>query len=589
MEKKKRACCVPVCKGERFDLVHKLPMNTERAEIWIESLDVPELKKHSVESLRKRIFVCCRHFRKQDYKNAESRCLNKTAVPSINLKDLENENVIDPKVLIRDLPPPEEELLVVSSNIPTVQRSRVKSDTVSRITQKTIPKKRNEEIIAEVHDLTETPVIPSYSKKKKTDSQTSYSSNSTNYIYILAKSTEKPKVLQEVTEEPKNDCLEVYINMADFIEEQHLIESPELTMTSDHISVPSRNLKLNNFWLRDHCRCSECYNHGTRQRRYSILHLDPNVRTNNCQFTDDELIVSWNDGHESQYSWDFLESNSFDLRPRQCEKIIWDAETIASSDFAKVSLGDLMSDDDVARSVVESLVKYGVAFVNKVPPNLSCTELAIKRLFPIQKTFFGEMWSFQSGVMKESDTAYTHEALGAHTDNTYFSDPAGLQVLHCTEFEGDGGESLLVDGFKVAQEIKSKYPEVYKRLCTTVIPFEYIDETHHHSYQAPLIKEDKINQCVEQIRFNLYDRSPMNTISVDKIPQFYDDLRTMATEVASESNEWWFKLTPGTVVIFDNWRLLHGRAELTGKRVMCGCYVSRTDFMSVARKMNFIQ
>ncbi|XP_059615228.1 trimethyllysine dioxygenase, mitochondrial [Phlebotomus argentipes] len=588
-EKKKRACVVPVCKDERFDLVHKLPMNAERAEEWILRLDIPDLLKHSVDELRKRIFVCCRHFRKQDYKNVESRCLNKTAVPSINLKLLDNFNVIDPSVMVQSKPEVEEVQQTMQSLVqrvlPPVQKARARQESSSPVKVLNMDRKRTKadelEKILEASYSVESPPP----KAAKGDKQ--------NHYFILPCAEEQPraKVTRKV-DDRVTEVLKMYVNLpeVEVVEAQpDPNESPSLIMSSECLSVPSRNLKLNYFWLRDHCRCLECYNHETKQRRFSVLTLAPDVRAKSCQFSDESLDVSWSDGHESQYTWDFIEEHSYELKSRESGRILWDAATIAKSDYARVSLGDFMSDDDVARSVVESLVCFGVAFVDKVPPNISCTELAIKRLFPVHKTFFGEMWSFQSGVMKESDTAYTHEALGAHTDNTYFCDPAGLQVLHCTEFEGDGGESLLVDGFKVARDVKRKHPEVYERLCSTEIPFEYIDETYHHAYTAPVIKKDKINDAVEQIRFNLYDRAPMNTLPYEKIQQFYDDIRTMALEVASKRNEWWFKLTPGTVMIFDNWRLLHGRASLTGKRSMCGCYISRTDFMSVARTMKLVE
>ena len=80
----------------------------------------------------------------------------------------------------------------------------------------------------------------------------------------------------------------------------------------------------------------------------------------------------------------------------------------------------------------------------------------------------------------------------------------------------------------------------------------------------------------------------MASIPQTEIKQFYLDLRTLAKEIQSPQNEWWFKLVPGTVMIFDNWRILHGRAQYTGKRVMSGCYVSRTEFLSVARTMGII-
>lgn len=94
-ERKLRTCIVPVCAGERFDLVHKFPNDPVRAENWKTILDVPSIKNLSIDVIRKRYFVCTRHFRPSDYKNIASRGLNKTAYPSINLKELNNLDIID--------------------------------------------------------------------------------------------------------------------------------------------------------------------------------------------------------------------------------------------------------------------------------------------------------------------------------------------------------------------------------------------------------------------------------------------------------------------------------------------------------------
>lgn len=131
-EKKTRVCIVPVCAGERFDLVHKFPNDPKRAELWKKILDVPILKNLPIDTIRKRYFVCTRHFRPNDYKNIVSRGLNKTALPSINLKALDNLDIIDrnfpekksiaPPILVVEPPPKiqymvfEEEYLEDSAN-----------------------------------------------------------------------------------------------------------------------------------------------------------------------------------------------------------------------------------------------------------------------------------------------------------------------------------------------------------------------------------------------------------------------------------------------------------------------------------------
>ncbi len=53
--------------------------------------------------------------------------------------------------------------------------------------------------------------------------------------------------------------------------------------------------------------------------------------------------------------------------------------------------------------------------------------------------------------------------------------PPGVQLLHCIKQfeEGRGGETHLVDGFRVASQMKKAYPEEYKILCET--PLEFYD------------------------------------------------------------------------------------------------------------------
>ena len=61
------------------------------------------------------------------------------------------------------------------------------------------------------------------------------------------------------------------------------------------------------------------------------------------------------------------------------------------------------------------------------------TTEAVTSLFPVQRTFFGEVWSF-TDALKLADTAYTNVALGAHHDNTYFSQAARLIIKSKSTF-----------------------------------------------------------------------------------------------------------------------------------------------------------
>lgn len=179
--------------------------------------------------------------------------------------------------------------------------------------------------------------------------------------------------------------------------------------------------------------------------------------------------------------------------------------------------------------------------------------------------------------------------LAPHNDNTYFNDASGLQVLHCITKHCTGGENFLIDGFQVAAKIKIEHPEVFNRLTTTLVPAEYIEDNCHHKYVAPIIKLHPLTNEIEQIRFNPYDRAPMNTLPKEKIRQFYSDLKLMAKEMENPDNRITFELLPGSVLIFDNYRILHGRTSFCGKRTMTGCYVQRTEYLSALRTNGFIE
>lgn len=161
--------------------------------------------------------------------------------------------------------------------------------------------------------------------------------------------------------------------------------------------------------------------------------------------------------------------------------------------------------------------------------------------------------------------------------------------MHCTEHRGSGGESFIIDGFQICDRLKRGHPEVYRRLCETIITCEFIDKDKHHSFSAPIICKDLLTGLHNQIRYNIYDRSPFSTLPMNQMRQFYSDWKVLANEVNSSANQFQFKLSPGTVMIIDNWRLIHGRQAYTGSRTIAGCYVSRTEFQSALRINKIIE
>lgn len=106
---------------------------------------------------------------------------------------------------------------------------------------------------------------------------------------------------------------------------------------------------------------------------------------------------------------------------------------------------------------------------------------------------------------------------------------------------------------------------------------------------APIINLDPTSGEVMQVRYNMNGRVPFDAKPSDQIREFYNDFKLISREFADEKNRFVFKLRPGTIMIYDNWRLLHSRLAFTGSRSMTGCYVSRDEYQSALRVNGFIE
>jgi len=114
------------------------------------------------------------------------------------------------------------------------------------------------------------------------------------------------------------------------------------------------------------------------------------------------------------------------------------------------------------------------------------------------------------------------------------------------------------------------------------VPGQYIGDGSHLMSARPVFRHDHTGRLV-QVSFNNYDRAPFLLDEADMVA-FYDAIRVF-DEIANEpSMQWRHVLRPGEAMLFDNWRVLHGRAAYSGTRVMCGAYVNREDVESRLRQ-----
>ncbi len=336
-------------------------------------------------------------------------------------------------------------------------------------------------------------------------------------------------------------------------------------------------------WLRDHAHDEATIHPVTQQRQLETASLPPDLRAASAIADRGVARITWQGNAEvSEVPIEFLSKFRSPKAARigsATRPVLWDRNAIAAAPI-RIDHQRVMADDAGVHEWMSIVATYGFAIVTGTPATAAATEALIRRVGYVRETIFGGFWEFTADLSK-ADLAYTNTYLSAHTDGTYSHDAPGLQMLHCLHFDGTGGESTLVDGFKIADELRASEPELFDVLSTVAIPGQYIGDGSHLMAARPVFRHDH-NGTLVQVSYNNSDRAPF-LLPPDEMAQLYAALRAFDNLANSESTQWSQVLRPGEALLFDNWRALHGRRAYTGKRTMCGAYLNHEDFESRLR------
>ncbi|MGU9950731.1 MAG: TauD/TfdA family dioxygenase [Gammaproteobacteria bacterium WSBS_2016_MAG_OTU1] len=362
----------------------------------------------------------------------------------------------------------------------------------------------------------------------------------------------------------------------------------DFRLTESGLQIHSRNggadALLPWLWLRDHCQAEHSFNHETGQRRQTPPELDFGIAAVGLQWLSDtnELTVQWNnDEPPGRYPAEFfsrIADNSGAIGEKFIEPKLWDAAALAdgtpTAEFREIA--------DGGTEWLMKLAEYGFVLINSAPPDKDGVKAIASAIGHVRETIYGGLWTLESGSSTHQDTAYSSEALGAHTDSTYSHDAPGLQMLLCSELDSKGGESTLADGFRIAEIMREEDPDLYAFLRALPVPGEYLEKNVHLRACRPMFDHDSETGRLAQVSYNCYDRAPF-LLSPEDGERFYRGVRRFHELANSPTLAWEHKLEPGMALLFDNWRLLHGRRAFSGFRKFCGCYLDRETLQSKLR------
>lgn len=343
-----------------------------------------------------------------------------------------------------------------------------------------------------------------------------------------------------------------------------------LTLRASHLIY--KNQPFHYFWLKDNCPCCECL-HASGQRLQEILDLDLTIKPEVVKFEDDHLVITWQDGHLSHYSQNFLDSMQDSDQVIHCESgfdslALWDGQLDAKA--ITFSYPNVLTDEVTKRDWLHAVNQHGLAFLQDVP-NVD------KQLFDVVAQFgFVRDTNYGSHfeVISEDNPvnlAYTPKPLSLHTDNAYRHPVPTLQLLHCLVSAEQGGITALTDGFYAAQLLQQRFPQHYELLTSTPVTYRFKNTDTHLEHTGYIIE---LNNRGELERIRLNNRS----IQAIKLPfaemtDFYEAYQNFSRILHSEECKFLCTLQPGELMIFNNERILHGReVAAEGARHLQGCY-----------------
>jgi len=122
-------------------------------------------------------------------------------------------------------------------------------------------------------------------------------------------------------------------------------------------------------------------------------------------------------------------------------------------------------------------------------------------------------------------------------------------LFHLLEFKGEGGESLLVDGFKAARVLRHEKPDSYITLSQVRIPSHASgnEDVSIEPYAPfPVLNHHPVNGELIQIRWNNDDRATMDRWAEhEDVEKFYEAIRDWNAILKRQESEYWEQLIPG--------------------------------------------
>jgi len=352
------------------------------------------------------------------------------------------------------------------------------------------------------------------------------------------------------------------------------------------ISAAHQTYQFHAIWLRDNAQDTQTRSVQNGQRLITLQNISTDLQISATQVVKANVSITFQPENKTiDYPINWLIENCYD-QEQPCSRswaapkvITWD-QTLAN-DIPTADYHTLQSNRSELKTWLHKVAQYGFAKVENGPVE-SLSLMSIVELFGyVRETNYGRHFEVRT-KLNANNLAYTGMALQAHTDNPYRDPVPSLQILYCLQSSTDGGQSMVVDGFHIAEQLRKENQAWFDVLSRYCARFEYVgDDGVHLRARHPII-ELSADKQLKAIHFNNRSTAALADVPFNQMELYYTAYRRIGELIDDSQNAVAFHLKPGESFIVDNTRVLHARTAFSGagERWLQGCYADKDGLLS---------
>ena len=272
----------------------------------------------------------------------------------------------------------------------------------------------------------------------------------------------------------------------------------------------------------------------------------------------------WPDNHQSVIPLIQIEESG---KPRYPERKSWTSKFTPT----KFDWSEFLDEEEIALEALKTFVSFGAIILKNAPKEPNSLEVLSRRLGPIHETLFERIHNVSIEGYGYS-VAHTSKEIPPHNDFASYKSQPSIQILHMLENECEGGDSIIVDGWEVVEDLRKDNPEYFNILKEFNVPFRQFDENNETYTVAPMINCSS-DGSLESFRFSNHLMQMINP-SREGVKNFYKAFHEASSRVLDSKYRSTFRLNAGEALIVASLRVLHGRESFvpSGKRYLQDAY-----------------